>query len=136
MEYPDAGVYVLYLRQHPHDRTQWLEVQLAAAQQLKERDSECVALGNLGLAWFDLGEARKAIQFYEQVLTIAREIGDRRVEGNALWNMSLSVDSLGDRVRAIALAEAALKIYQAIESPYAERVRNQLAEWRGQGGTE
>ena len=294
IEYPNAGAYVLDLRQHPRERIHWLEAQLAAAQQLKERDSECVALGNLGLAWFDLSETRKAIEFYEQVLTIAREIGDRKVEGNALgnlgmawatlnetrkaiefheqqlaiareigdrrgesnalgnlglawtalgemrkaigfhkqnlaiareigdrrgegnalcnlgstyyyktrtaiefyeqalliareigdrrgegnalgnlgsawgalgemrkaikfheqvltnareigdrrgegnalWNMSLDVNKLGDRARAIALAEAALKIYEAIESPYAERVRSQLAEWRRQVGTE
>jgi tetratricopeptide (TPR) repeat protein len=250
--YPDAGIYVLTLRQHPRERIHWLEVQLAAARRLKWRDGEGVALGNLGIAWLDIGEPRKAIDFHEQHLAIAREIGDRRGEGDALgnlgrawadlgetrkaiefdkqhltiareigerrgegsalgnlgiayenlgkareaiefyeqylniareigdrrsegyalgnlgnawahlgetgkaiefyeqaliidreigdrrgegyalWNMSLSVDKLGDHARAIALAEAALKIFEAIESPTAERVRRQLAEWRGQ----
>jgi hypothetical protein len=50
--------------------------------------------------------------------------------------MSLGVDELGDRTRAIALAEAALKIYEAIESPIADRVRKRLVEWRGQAGIE
>ena len=40
-------------------------------------------LGNLGIAYADLGEARRAIEYYEQALAIAREIGDRRGEGNA-----------------------------------------------------
>jgi tetratricopeptide (TPR) repeat protein len=212
MDYPNAGVDVLPLRQHPREQIHWAEVQLAAARQLKRRDAEGVALGNIGLAWADLGETRKAIEFHEQdlaierevgdrsgeanalgnlgvawadlgetrkaiefyeqhysiaheigdrsgeahalnnlgnawaalgetrkamefleqALTIAREIGDRSSEGNSLWNMSMIVDKLGDRARAIALAEAALEIYEAIESPYAERARRQLAEWRGQ----
>ena len=44
-------------------------------------------LGTLGLAYADLGQAERAIGFYEQRLAIAREIGDRRGEGNALGNL-------------------------------------------------
>ncbi|MGQ0604367.1 MAG: tetratricopeptide repeat protein, partial [Anaerolineales bacterium] len=87
-------------------------------------------LGNLGLAHAALGDARTAIEFYEQQLVIAREIGDRSGEGNALGNMALALNSLGERERAIAHAEAALKIFEAIESPYAEQVRKQLAGWQ------
>ena len=130
--YPEAGAYVLALRLHPRERIRWLEVQLAAARQLKQRNCEGAALGNLGVAYKGLGETRKAIEFYEQDLTIAREIGDSGGEGIALWNLSLSVDELGDHARAITLAEAALKIFEAIEHPHAERVRKQLAKWRGQ----
>jgi len=45
--------------------------------------------------------------------------------------MSLSLNELGDRVQAIAHAEAALKIREEIEDPRAEKVRRQLAEWKG-----
>ena len=38
-------------------------------------------LGTVGLAYADLGQAERAIGFYEQHLAIAREIGDRRGEG-------------------------------------------------------
>ena len=46
-------------------------------------------LGNLGNAYADLGDASKAIEYYEQALAIAREIGDRRGEGYrwATWAM-------------------------------------------------
>ncbi|MGH9848776.1 MAG: ATP-binding protein, partial [Blastocatellia bacterium] len=132
VEYPNAGIYVLDLRQHPREKIGWLETQFAAARRLKRRDHEGVALGNLGVAWKDLGETRKAIEFYEQAIAIAREIGDRRGEGIALWNLSLSLDELGERAQAIALAEAALAIHEAIEDPWTEKVRQQLAEWRGQ----
>jgi tetratricopeptide (TPR) repeat protein len=216
IEYPDAGAYVLDLRQHPRERIHWLEVMLAAARKLKWRGDEGTALGNLGIAYNDLGETRRAIEFHEQALVIEREIGyrrgegtalgslgiayknlgetrraiefyeqylaiareigdrsgegialgnlgnayailgetrraiefyeqalvivceigDRRGEGTDLWNLSLAVDELGDREKAIALAEASLKIREEIEDPNASKVREQLAYWRGQAGTE
>ena len=90
------------------------------------------ALGNLGNVYRNLGEVRKAIEFYEQPLTIAREIGDRRGEGIALWNMALALEELGDRAQAIACAEASLKIREEIEDPFAPQVRAKLAAWRGE----
>jgi hypothetical protein len=44
--------------------------------------------------------------------------------------VSLSLDKLGQRAKAIDCAKSALKIYEQIESPTAERVRQQLAEWQ------
>src|SRR5208282_472567 len=84
--YPDACVYCLDLRQHPRERLVWLEAALAAARRLRDRAAEAVHLGNLGLTNADLGETRRAIEFYEQRLAIAREIGDRRGEGSVLGN--------------------------------------------------
>lgn len=108
------------------------EQQLIITREIRDRRGEGIALGNLGLAYAVLGETQRAIEYYEQRLAIAQEIGDRRGEGNALWNMSLALDELSDRVRAILNAEAALKIYEQVEHPSAGKVRNQLAEWRGQ----
>ncbi len=93
VEYPNAGVYVLDLRQHSREQIRWLEIQLAAARRLKRRDYEGNALGNLGVAYKNLGETRKAIEFYEQALVIDREIGDRRGEGNALGSLGLAYDN-------------------------------------------
>jgi hypothetical protein len=55
---------------------------------------------------------------------------------NSAWSNSSRarprtvLDKLGDRAQAIAQAKAALKIYEQIESPYADQVRKQLAEWQ------
>ncbi len=75
MTYPDAGANVLYLRQHSREQIRWLEIALAAAQQLKDQQSEGNALGNLGLAYGRLGETRRAIQSHEQALLIFRILG-------------------------------------------------------------
>jgi tetratricopeptide (TPR) repeat protein len=126
----NAVVYTGDLRFHPRQRIIWLEGQFAAARIIKDRKMEGAALGNLGLAYADLGEMRKAIEFCEQSLKVMREIGDRRGEGAALWNSAVAFDKLGDRKQAIARAEAALKIFEAIKDPNAATVRATLARWR------
>jgi tetratricopeptide (TPR) repeat protein len=83
VSYPDAGAYVLFLRQHPRKRIGWLEAAAAAARETGDRRGEGSALGGLGNAYADLGEPRRAIELYEQWLLIAREIGHRRGEGQA-----------------------------------------------------
>ncbi len=119
-----------------HIAIEFYDQALTIRREIGDRKGEGIVLGNLGNAHAALGEARKAIEYYEQALVIGREIGDRKSECEDLWNMSQSVNELGDRAQAIALAEAALEIFEAIESPHAEKVRKKLAEWRGQAGTE
>jgi len=112
--YPDAGVYVLNLRQHPRERILWLEAGLAAARQLKDRAAEGSHLGNLGVAYADLGETRRAVEFHEQDLIIARDIGDRRGEGNALGSLGLAYADLGETRRAVEFHEQDLIIARDI----------------------
>jgi tetratricopeptide (TPR) repeat protein len=112
---------------------EFYEQALVIAREIGERLGEGNALGNLGNAHADLGDAHQAIEFYEQQLVIIREIGDQLGQGNTLFNMSLSLDDRDQRAQAIANARSALKIYEQIESPYAERVRRQLAQWQGNG---
>ena len=78
----------------------------------------------------NLGECRRATEYYELQLQITREIGDRLGESAALWNMSLTFGKLCDRKEAIRLAEASLKMKEEIEDPFAPKVRKQLEEWR------
>jgi tetratricopeptide (TPR) repeat protein len=111
---------------------EFLELVLAIARDIGDRRGESQALGNLGVNYSLLGEYRQAIEFYDQQLAITREIGDRQGEGNALYNMGHSLDKLGKRAEATANAQAALLIFEQIESPGAETVRRQLAEWQAE----
>jgi tetratricopeptide (TPR) repeat protein len=112
-----------------HKAIEYHEQSLVIAREIGDRRGEGNALGNLGIAYADLVETRKAIKFYEGQLAITREIGDRRGEGNALFNLGLAWYDLGEKDRAISLVREALEIYEAIESPYAERARKKLKEW-------
>ncbi len=114
----------------PLKAIEFYEQALAIDREIGDRRGEGTHLGNLGNAYLNLGEPRKAIEHYEQHLAIAREIGDRRGEGNALFNSSLALFKLGKHSEAIEKAEIALQIFEQIESPYADRIKQQLAEWR------
>ncbi len=112
--YPHAGPEILSLRLHSRERISWLELALATARRLRHREGEGAALGNLGVAYINLGETRRAIKFFEQSLLIGREIGDRRGEGADLGNLGLAYKDLGETRRAIEFFEQALLIHREI----------------------
>ncbi len=112
--YPDVGAYCLALRQHPREQVQWLEAALAAARRVKNRAAEGVHVGNLGNAYADLGETRRAIEFYAQCLVIHREACDRRGEGQDLGNLGFAYRQLGETRRAIEFYENQLVITREI----------------------
>ncbi len=114
INYPDAGLYILSLRLHSRKRIRWLEIALAAARRLQDREGEGVALSNLGNAYRNLGQTRRAIQFFEQALLIDREIGDRRGEGVDLGNLGNAYFTLDETPRAIQFFEQALVIHREI----------------------
>jgi len=71
-------------------------------------------LGNLGSAYHALGQADKAIEYYDQALMISREIGGRRNEGNLLGNLGLAYYLLGQVDKAIEYHDQALVISREI----------------------
>ncbi len=75
---------------------------------------ESCALGNLGLAWEDLGEPRKAIKDYRADLTVTRVIGDRRGEVAALGSLGNAWTDLGEPRKAMERLRAALNVARAI----------------------
>ncbi len=109
-DYPRAGGFCLSLRQTPGEMITWLTPALAAAQRLSDRVAEGRHLGALGIAYSHLGEARRAIEFFEQCLAIARETGDRRSEGSALGNLGNAYQLLGEPHRAFEFYEQVLAI--------------------------
>jgi tetratricopeptide (TPR) repeat protein len=98
----DIGLlrYDMRKEQIPH-----FEAALEAARRASNRGAEMAWLGNLGIAYSNLGEVRRAIEFYEQTLMITREIGNRHGEGNALGNLGLAYADLGETRRAIEYNE-------------------------------
>jgi len=113
--YPDAGAYVLDLRLHPQEKIRWLEAAVAAARKIKDKGAEGVHLGNLGGAYYLLGDSRQATEYYEQALAIARELDDRRGEGDILGNLGLAYHHLGETRRAVEYYEQAQAIAREID---------------------
>jgi len=113
-EFPDRVAYVWDLRLPPRDKIPIVEAAAAAAREIGDRGLEGNHLGTLGLAYADLGEVRRAIEYYDQCLVIHREIGDRRGEGNDLGNLGIAYKNLGEVRRAIECHEQALEIDREI----------------------
>jgi tetratricopeptide (TPR) repeat protein len=114
IELVHSVAYTSSLRLHSQERIAWLEAQRDAARRGGELRREGSALGNLGLAYWELGDARRAIEFHEQALVVLREFGNRHGEGNALCNLGLAYADLGDARRAIEFYEQSLVICREI----------------------
>ena len=101
---------------------------LRGARMRNARANEGRYLGEIGSFHLRFGDARRAIEHYEQALEISREIGDRRGEGNHLGNLGLARYRKGDVGAARALWLESATIFEAIESPHAATVRGWLAQ--------
>ena len=64
----------------------------------------------LGIAYYSLGDFRKAIEYHERHLKISKEVGDRAGEGAAYGNLGVAYRNLGDFQKAIEYHERDLKI--------------------------
>jgi tetratricopeptide (TPR) repeat protein len=51
---------------------------LSACREVGDRRGEARALGNLGMAYNEMGQIRRAIGYFEKALVVATESGDRR----------------------------------------------------------
>jgi tetratricopeptide (TPR) repeat protein len=109
-EYPIAGTYLLDLRLHPRERIGWLQAAFRATRKLKDRGAEGKHLNSLGVAYQDMGEVQRAIEFYERALNTAREVGDQLTEGSALGNMASAHEALGEIRQAISFNEERLAL--------------------------
>ena len=89
-------------------------------REIKDRQGEGWALGNLGVAYRSLGDYSKAIEYAQQWLAIAREIKDRQGEGRALGGLGLAYYSLGDYTKAIEYAQQLLAIAREIKDRQSE----------------
>jgi tetratricopeptide (TPR) repeat protein len=96
------------------------EQALIISREIGDRRGEGADLGNLGLAYSDLGQVEKAIEYYGQALVIAREIGDRLREGIWLGNLGIAYSDLGQVEKAIEYYKQALEIAQEIGHRYLE----------------
>jgi tetratricopeptide (TPR) repeat protein len=60
---------------------------LDIAREINDRKGAGTALGNLGLAYFDLGYYEQAAEYLQQALSIAQETDNPRIEEIILGNL-------------------------------------------------
>jgi tetratricopeptide (TPR) repeat protein len=115
-----SGVQFLDLRGYAEEAVQLLRWAVEAARAVGNRRGESTGLGNLGLAYADLGDMQRAIKCHEQALEIDRDIRDRRGESADLGNLGSTYHRLGEMWRAIEYYEQALEIAREIRDQRGE----------------
>ncbi|MDM8548956.1 CHAT domain-containing tetratricopeptide repeat protein, partial [Desulfobacterales bacterium HSG2] len=90
-------------------------------KEIGDRRGEGLALTNIGVVYYDLGQYDKALTYYGQALAIDREIGDRRGEGSDLSNIGVVYGNLGQYDKALTYYGQALAI------------RKEIGDRRGEG---
>lgn len=103
------------------------EAGLIASWQLGRANEEAW-LSNLGDAYRIMGHTKWAIEHFEKALATARRTGNLPSQGNSLGNLGLAYRDLGQLDQAKSHLRQALAIFERINSPSAELVRDWLAE--------
>jgi len=92
--------------------------QLERAPQLsrsvKDRDREETALANIGGVYAQIGQPRRALEFFNQALPIMREVGNRRGEARALNYIGSVYEQLGPPQKALEFHNQALPIAREV----------------------
>ncbi len=118
--FPNAGVNILSQRLSLRQLIAWLEPGLQAAADLGYRQLESQYLGGLGNLCFNLGEMRKAVEYYDRRLLIDRAVGDRRSEATTLSHLGIALTSLGDLSRAVEYFQLAAPLFHEFADRYRE----------------
>jgi tetratricopeptide (TPR) repeat protein len=98
----------LEMQGHATERVIAMAAGLEAARRLDLPGDEETFLIKLGLAYRDLGQVDRAIEYYKQVLTPNRGIVDQQVKATALGNLGVAYYDLGQLEQAIVYHEDAL----------------------------
>ncbi|MGB6016821.1 MAG: tetratricopeptide repeat protein, partial [Nodosilinea sp.] len=83
-------------------------------REISDHGGEADSLGNLGAAYYSLGQYQRAIEFYQQSLNIKQEISDHGGEADSLGSLGLVYRSLGQYQRAIEFHQQSLDIAREI----------------------
>lgn len=107
----DSVAQVASLRFHPSlQLIPWFTRIVASARRAGNSRAEGAALGHTGIAHSMLGDAKSAVECFEQALRISREISDRCAEGRHLGNLGTAHRALGNPRKAIECHEQAMEI--------------------------
>ena len=104
----------------PRHRIPILEGGVAAATQIGDRRSQASHLGNLGLAYADMGEPQRAIAYHQQALSLSGRLRDRQAEGAQWTRLGDTYQKLDEPEQAIKCHQSALDIHQGMGDRRAE----------------
>jgi tetratricopeptide (TPR) repeat protein/DNA-binding winged helix-turn-helix (wHTH) protein len=113
-KYPEVGFYVLEFSHHPNERIAWSTAALHAARRMNDARMEGRHLGSLGIAYWRLGDARRAAVTFKEALSVTKRSKDAEGRSRAFRGLGLACQALGWRHRALHNHQCALEIDRAL----------------------
>ena len=84
------------------------------AKEIGKKGLRRKSICNFGIAYYCLGDYKKAIKFHQQSLSIAKKIGEKGLESTAYTNLGIAYHSLGVYKKAIEFHQQSLSIAKEI----------------------
>ena len=121
-DYGRFGEHLLAIRLHPRERIQWQEQALEATHGLKDVENAGRHLHNIGRAYYAMGHAAKAVEYYKGALEIAQESQNSRLITNRLGNLGNAYADLGELDKAVDYHQQALALALDQRHPRSEMI--------------
>ncbi|CAH1272772.1 TTC28 [Branchiostoma lanceolatum] len=96
----------------PRTSIHYYEQALSLARQLMNRVEEALAYERLGLAYFDMGEYEKALEWHKKHLDMSQDNGDSKQQIRAHTNLGSTYRLLGKQDQATSHTSTALQMAQ------------------------
>ena len=99
------------------ERKQALDIFLEALKLRSDADpvGRSMTLNNIAIAYWGIGDRRKALNYFEQFVSLLHEMGERLKESTTLGNMCVVHNDLGQFNQAFELCRQALEIKREIK---------------------
>lgn len=108
---------VIYLQnEHFDEAIDWSRAAYKVAAEIRAEDMAQVASGNLGWAYFKLGDTEKSLQMFLEAEKRAAELGDVRAEINWIMTAGYVYQDIGELQRATHSYYQALHLAQQINN--------------------
>ena len=111
-DYGNSGTWLAVLRFSIKQRLNWFETERAAAKQLRDRNLETYAMGNLSVTYYDHGYIAKSIEIAEETIKICEDLGVRSDDGRMIGNIAKAYAALENFDLAATLHETALDLFK------------------------
>ena len=92
-----------------------------------DKRSEAATLTNIGGIYDVLGDKHKALDYFEQTADLLHQVGDRWTESLPRYNIARVHEDLGNLAAAEEQLQIAIAIGEALNHPYLEQYRIELA---------
>ena len=114
-EFPQAGIELFALRQHPNERLQWLQTGLDAARLLQDARAEMVHLYLLSRTHSYLGSSTRALDIVGQALALAQHLEDNLYVCKCFCLLGSIYYSLDEYEQSRAAHEQALALSRQLD---------------------